>query len=56
MAMQILAVNISKTVTDRTNIAIVNTYEVAFWLSIDVVTFDLDPYSNGQGQGHAYIS
>ena len=56
MARQILAVNISKTVTDRTNIAIVNIYEYAFWLSIDVVTFDLDPYSNGQGQGHAYIS
>ena len=56
MVMQMLAVNISKTVTDRTNIAIVNTYEVAFWLSIDVVTFDLYPCSKGQGQGQAYIS
>ena len=52
--MQILAMNISKTVTDRTNIAIVNTHEIAFRLSIDVI--DIDPYSKGQGQCHAYIS
>ena len=40
--MQILILDILLTMTDRTNIAIANTYEVAYWLSIGVFTFDLD--------------
>ena len=40
--MNIFTVNISKTVvTDKTNISVANAYEIAYWLSIVVFTFDL---------------
>ena len=42
--MQICIVNISKTATDWANIAIANIQDVAYWLSIGVVTFDLDQF------------
>ena len=35
---------ISQTVTDEANITIVNVQEVAYWHSIDMFTFDLDPF------------
>ena len=33
--------NISQRVTDRTNSAIVNTYEVTYWLLVGISIFDL---------------
>ena len=33
-----------QTVTDRTNVTIANTQEVAYWLSNDVNKFELDPF------------
>ena len=38
--MQFVTVNISETTTDRTNLAIANSYEMACELSIGIYTFD----------------
>ena len=44
---------ISQTVTDGTNIAIANKYEVAYDLSIGILTLS---HSKGQDQGQAHFA
>ena len=42
-------------VTDRTNIAIANKYEVTYEFSIGTFTFDILALSKCQGQDHAHF-